>query len=91
MNNLERTTYSNSLNGETKMRTTSYSWNCLLNFLSDLASLALFLICVPTSQAQTIEWTRQLGTSAADGSRGISVDTLGNVFITGHTGGALGG
>lgn len=36
-------------------------------------------------------WTKQIGTSAYDYSLGVSADLLGNVFISGHTGGALGG
>lgn len=36
-------------------------------------------------------WTRQLGTSEADGSAGIATDGEGNVYISGGTGGSLGG
>lgn len=38
-----------------------------------------------------LAWTRQLGTSSSDGSSGVSVDGLGNVYISGTTGGDLGG
>jgi hypothetical protein len=44
-----------------------------------------------TADAQTLEWMRQLGTSADDMSFGVSADVLGNVFISGNTSGALGG
>jgi hypothetical protein len=37
------------------------------------------------------QWTRQLGTSADDYSRAVSADGLGNVYISGHTSGSLGG
>ena len=37
------------------------------------------------------QWTRQLGTSAADQSHGVSADGLGNVYISGYTTGSLGG
>ncbi|MGH7485296.1 MAG: SBBP repeat-containing protein, partial [bacterium] len=33
----------------------------------------------------------QLGTSAAESSRGVSADGLGNVYISGSTTGSLGG
>jgi hypothetical protein len=39
----------------------------------------------------TIEWSRQLGTTANDISTGVAVDGLGNVYSAGSTGGALGG
>ena len=36
-------------------------------------------------------WTRQLGTTAADGATSVSVDASGNVLVVGATVGALGG
>lgn len=36
-------------------------------------------------------WIRQLGTSSLDYSTGVAVDSTSNVYITGGTGGALGG
>ncbi len=39
----------------------------------------------------TLQWTRQLGTSALDRSFGVSADGLGNVFISGYTRGSLEG
>jgi hypothetical protein len=36
-------------------------------------------------------WTRQLGTASSDSGEGVSVDGLGNVYISGNTGGSLGG
>jgi len=36
-------------------------------------------------------WTRELGTMAEDAGFGVSADGLGNVFLTGHTEGSLGG
>jgi len=57
-----------------------------------LALLATFAISsVNTTCAQTVEWVRQLGTDFEDQSNGISVDRLGNVFISGETGGDLEG
>ena len=36
-------------------------------------------------------WTQQLGTSDSDYSEGIAVDAVGSAFVTGFTGGSLGG
>ncbi len=41
--------------------------------------------------AGTLLWTRQIGTTANDYSRGVAVDGSGNAYITGHTNGSLGG
>jgi hypothetical protein len=41
--------------------------------------------------AGSLQWTRQLGTAQDDYSRGVSADTLGNVYISGFTNGGLGG
>ena len=38
-----------------------------------------------------LRWTKQLGTSAYENSRGVSVDGLGNVYVSGWTAGSLGG
>ena len=38
----------------------------------------------------TIEWTRQLGTSAEDSGYGVATDSSGSVWIAGHTKGSLG-
>jgi hypothetical protein len=37
------------------------------------------------------QWMRQLGTPGDDGSAGVAADGLGNVYISGSTGGDLGG
>jgi hypothetical protein len=42
-------------------------------------------------QDGTIQWTKQLGTSAYDVANGVSVDSNNNVYITGYTGGSLDG
>ena len=39
----------------------------------------------------TLLWTRQLGTSSDDRCYSVAVDSLGNTYITGRTGGSLGG
>ena len=50
------------------------------------------IVCsVSSSDAQTLEWTRQLGTTERDQSFGVSADGLGNVYIAGWTSGDLGG
>ncbi len=39
----------------------------------------------------TLLWTRQTGTAAEDWSTGIGLDQAGNAYLTGYTGGSLGG
>ncbi len=41
--------------------------------------------------AGNFQWTQQLGTVTDDRSYGVSADSLGNVYISGLTGGSLGG
>ena len=55
------------------------------------ACLSLTLGYASFACAEMHEWTRQLGTSKADESRGVSVDRLGNVYIAGSTRGDLEG
>ena len=59
--------------------------------ISMAALLSLALCCAPSAYGQTLEWTRQLGTSETDKSYGVSADGLGNVYISGWTEGTLGG
>ena len=56
------------------------------------AACCLTLLCyaVP-AHAQTLEWTRQLGTSSEDVSLAVSADGLGNVYISGWTDGSMDG
>ncbi|MCH8047615.1 MAG: SBBP repeat-containing protein [Planctomycetes bacterium] len=52
------------------------------------------LLAAPTAGragTPTIEWVRQLGTTADDYSLGVSADGLGSVYISGHTQGDLDG
>jgi hypothetical protein len=42
-------------------------------------------------QAGNLLWTRQFGTGTEEEGRGVSADHLGNVYISGHTLGSLGG
>jgi hypothetical protein len=47
---------------------------------------------LPFDPGTTREWTRQLGTATADSAQwGVSADGVGNVYISGRTGGNLGG
>lgn len=58
-----------------------------------IAPLVVLSVCSATSAArgESIEWTRQLGTSSSDYSQGVSADGLGNVYISGRTSGSLAG
>ena len=51
----------------------------------------LFVSAASAVRGESIEWVRQLGTSATDFSYGVSADGLGNVYISGFTDGSLGG
>ena len=56
--------------------------------------VALFLLVLSNTSSvrgQTLEWTRQLGTSEFDSSEDVSADGLGNVYISGFTKGNPGG
>ncbi len=37
------------------------------------------------------QWTRQMGTNAEDGARGVSTDSTGNIYVAGYTNGAFDG
>ncbi len=39
----------------------------------------------------TLQWTRQFGSGGGDRANAVSVDGLGNVYVSGHTEGSLGG
>ncbi len=56
-----------------------------------LSSGFLFSWTLLPARAVTNEWTRQLGTDLDDGSRSVSADGLGNVYISGYTTGSLDG
>ena len=56
-----------------------------------ILTFSVALCCTSAAQGQTVNWTRQLGTDETDGSSGISADGLGNVYVSGSTGGSLGG
>jgi hypothetical protein len=47
------------------------------------------IVPVPHSQSQTLEWSRQLGTSAQERSTGVAADLQGNVILAGVTFGNL--
>ena len=55
-----------------------------------LATALLLVACCSMGQAQTVEWSRQLGTTASDIGYGISADGLGNIYVSGRTNGVLG-
>ena len=43
------------------------------------------------ANAQNVEWVKLLGTNEIDYGRSVTVDTSGNVYVTGDTYGDLGG
>ena len=52
------------------------------------------VVCMATvTWAGTVNlaWTQQLGTSSSEHSNSVAVDSFDNVYITGSTGGVLGG
>src|SRR5688572_2839798 len=51
----------------------------------------LFVSAASAARGESLEWTRQLGTSVEDQSRGVSADGLGNVYFSGRTSGSLDG
>jgi hypothetical protein len=52
---------------------------------------SMVLLTGSCAYSVTLDWTQQQGTQSFDGSQGVSADGLGNVYISGYTGGALGG
>lgn len=57
-----------------------------------LAALTLLLTFTSTTSAtQTQQWTAQLGTNNFEFATAISTDHIGNIYITGYTGGSLSG
>lgn len=63
--------------------------------LSTLLIASLLTPILPISPkaawGQEIGWIRQFGTSSTDFARSIAVDASGNVYVAGHTSGALPG
>ncbi|MBI5191173.1 MAG: SBBP repeat-containing protein, partial [Nitrospirae bacterium] len=49
------------------------------------------LFVVKYDSAGVKQWTRQMGTAVEDSARGVSVDDLGNVYVSGYTYGGLDG
>src|SRR4051812_9232388 len=54
-----------------------------------LLSAFLFGSAARSTPAVSLEWIKQLGTSGADSSEGISADGLGNICLSGFTTGSL--
>lgn len=56
-----------------------------------ICGLSLAILLPVPVQAQTVSWTRQLGTSSSDQSFSVATNSIGNVYISGLTQGSLGG
>jgi hypothetical protein len=57
-----------------------------------LLVVAVALLAAPGPvHAVTLEWTRQLGSPDYESGTAVTADGLGSVYISGHTGGSLGG
>ncbi len=72
--------------------------NEMIKTTSSLACLVSALLFAPVTQAAVlveqpyaIEWSAQIGTSAVDQSVSVAVDSSGNTYISGVTGGDLDG
>jgi hypothetical protein len=62
--------------------------------VSGLVVSLWLLVCVTAASAEApyqLAWTRQIGTPFYDFARGAAVDSAGNVYLGGRTGGSLGG
>ncbi|MBW4575909.1 MAG: SBBP repeat-containing protein [Aphanothece sp. CMT-3BRIN-NPC111] len=65
----------------------------------NICKLSVFLLSATTLlgtlsapvQAQSVSWSKQLGTANIDSSSGVATDSNGNAYITGSTNGSLGG
>ncbi len=49
------------------------------------------IFLVKYNSSGTKQWTRQLGDSTRDEGNGVTVDSIGNIYVTGYTGGGLDG
>jgi Beta-propeller repeat/PEP-CTERM motif len=61
----------------------------LMKRFTHVSLVGLILAYATSARGESVEWIRQLGTTTADDSYGVSADGLGNVFISGFTFGRL--
>ncbi|MGD9125784.1 MAG: SBBP repeat-containing protein [Planctomycetia bacterium] len=62
----------------------------ITNRITPFLCIALLGILPSLASGQTLEWIRQVGTDTNDCGTDLAADELGNIYITGWTGGVLG-
>ncbi len=70
------------------------AWTALSRSSQVLRRLVFSLVLaapLTPAAAQELRWVRQMGTTTEDIATGVAVDRDGNAYITGYTGGELGG
>jgi hypothetical protein len=58
---------------------------------TNLGSVSNDIILVKYNSSGTKQWTKQLGTGAVDTGNDVTVDSSGNIYVTGDTYGGLDG
>ena len=65
--------------------------NYVLAVLAVVVMASFAASTAKAEQAYDLAWARQIGTTSYDYGESVAVDGLGNAYISGYTGGSLGG